>query len=331
MCNHHVFFMFHEFRGCPIQLCLSLHICLSMWRHCLQRERDERHPAASTRSQAGRALICWRFVRRMKSRRGAAKSFKARPSPPLVTRWHNACWEAPLAPSYAHLSTFQPRLAFSLSLWLCLCVCGMNVGFCGYPCVFGCLYGAVLNPCSPVHWAMLCVKLKPKTNTLSCTEAIISNAASLMLMKCLQFFSTSFPLWKYKKTSIALQLNSFMNMIYMISLLSRCSEEPTNGPQAMCTHAYMINRSITSISASLMWHHHIMSPPALIRSGYFHPGNCCKTCRTITHTRRLNTSQTLFDASVYKHGDSQSVLFQRTLMEGLQLSVADRHLGKRDS
>lgn len=48
---------------------------LSLWRFRLQRERDERHPAASSRSQERRVLICWRFVRRMKGRRGAAKSF----------------------------------------------------------------------------------------------------------------------------------------------------------------------------------------------------------------------------------------------------------------
>lgn len=52
-----IMFMFQEFRGWPIQPSLSLHIFLSTWRYRLQRERDERHPAASPRSQARRALI----------------------------------------------------------------------------------------------------------------------------------------------------------------------------------------------------------------------------------------------------------------------------------
>lgn len=172
----------------------------------------------------------------------------------------------------------------------------------------------------------------PKTNTLSCTEAIISAAA---------VFQHQFSIVDIQESLVSTflfvaQLNSFMNMICMVSLQSRCSEEPTKGPQAMCTHACMINWSISSISASLMWHHPIMPHPLLPPPPLWSElvisiqGTAAKPAGP-THTRRPNTSQSLFDASVYKHGDSQPVFFQSTLMEGLQLSVADRHLGKRDS
>ena len=139
MCNNHVYFMFHEFRGWPTHPRLSLRIFLSMWRYRLQRERDERHPAAFLRSQARRAATCWRFIRGMKGSRGAAKSFKAWPSPPLVTKvaqrvlrglWGNL---APLTLSYAHLSTL-PGLRWPPPR---VCLCG---GICV---CFLCLSGAV--------------------------------------------------------------------------------------------------------------------------------------------------------------------------------------------
>lgn len=38
MSNNHVYFMFHEFIGCTIQLCLSPHISLSMWRYPSERK-----------------------------------------------------------------------------------------------------------------------------------------------------------------------------------------------------------------------------------------------------------------------------------------------------
>lgn len=143
--------MFHEFRGWPIQLCLSLHIFLSMWRYGHQRERDDRHPAASSRSQARRVLMCWRFVREMKGRGGAAKlSFKAWPSRPLVTKvaqhvprglWRNL---APLALSYAHLSIFSGS-AGPANVFLTVFVCvGMGVFVGIHVCFSGAVFGLVL-------------------------------------------------------------------------------------------------------------------------------------------------------------------------------------------
>ena len=110
---------------------VSAHLLVHVKIFRLQRERDERHPAASSRSQARRAATCWRFIRGMKGSRGAAKSFKAWPSPPLVTKvaqrvlrglWRNL---ASLTLSYAHLSTL-PGLR-----WPPPCVC-----LCEYLCVF---------------------------------------------------------------------------------------------------------------------------------------------------------------------------------------------------
>ncbi|KAI4826943.1 hypothetical protein KUCAC02_030373, partial [Chaenocephalus aceratus] len=48
-----------------------------------------------------------------------------------------------------------------------------------------------------------------------------------------------------------------------------------------------------------------------------------------SHSHRPNTSQALFDASVSKHGDPPTMLLHSTLMEGVQLSVADRHPKRR--
>lgn len=271
MCNNHVYFMFHEFRGWPIQLCLSLHIFLSTWRYCLQRESDERHPAASSRSQAWRALTCWRFVKRMKGRGGASKTFKAWPSPPLVTKvaqrvlrglWRNL---APLALLYAHPSTFPASAG--PCVYDCVCVCRVNVCFRGYLSVFGFLQckGAMFGlwihapqcseSCCVWYWSLKQKRAMYRSQTF--------HMPPLSCCWRWKFVSISFTSWKHKKTYIAtplwVPLNSLMNVISMVSLLSRCSEKPTNGPQGMRAHAYMINRSITSISASLMWHHNIMS------------------------------------------------------------------------
>lgn len=216
--------------------------------------------------------------------------------------------------------------------WMCV-----FVGIC--PCLAFCnakvqclvLFGLWIH--APQCSVMLCVILKPKTKKGHVSKPKF-HMPPLSCCWSWKFVSISFPLWKYKKTYIAtplwVPLNSLMNMIYMVSLLSRCSEKPTNGPQGMRAHAYMINRSITSISASLMWHHNILS--LLLWSGLVISiqGTAAKPAGT-SHTRRPNTSQALFDASVYKHGDSLTVLFQSTLMGGLQLSVTDRHLGERDS
>lgn len=110
------------------QLYLPLHVFLSTWRYCLQKETDERHPATSSRSETRRALMCWRFIRQMKGSRGASKSFKAWPSPPLVTKvaqhvlrglWRNL---ARPALSYAHLSTF-PASAGPAPVFMTVYVC----------------------------------------------------------------------------------------------------------------------------------------------------------------------------------------------------------------
>lgn len=148
---------------CSVRLCTSLCPCEDI---AFREKRDERHPAALSRSRARRALICWRFVRGMKGRRGAAW-----PNPPLVTKvsqhvlrglWRNL---APLSLSYAHLSTFPASAGLAtvfMTVFMCVCVAA---GVCACLCVYQVQCLALLGlwiPCSPVRRAMLCVILKPE-------------------------------------------------------------------------------------------------------------------------------------------------------------------------
>lgn len=337
MCNSHVYFMLHEFRGWPV----SLHIFLSMWRYRLQRERWERHPAASLRSQARRVLICWRFVRGMKGSGGAAKSFKAWPSTPLVTKvaqrvlrglWRNL---APLTLSYAHLSTFPASAGpATVFVTVCVCVCG-EVRVRGCPCVFVCLSGAmfgfvwVMNSMLPSAVSHAVCDTEACNKTGPSIEGSISDVTSPRCWSW-EFVSISFPLWAYKKASITSCLCSATKPLNEYNLCCICSEKPTNIVLCIRSHAYIINRSIISMSASLMWYHNIMFP-------CFDPSWLFPSRELL---QNLQEHHTLVDPTLHKlclmHLSPSmetplTMLFHSTLMEGLQLSVADRHLGQRDS
>lgn len=183
MYSSHVYFMFNEFRGWPAQLSLSACSSSCPCEDIAFREKGyKRHPAASSRSQAGRVLICWRFMRGMKDRRGAAKSFKAWPSPPLVTEvaqhvlrglWRNLAPLTLMCTSKRFLSLCWPSLY--VCFWLCCMVVYVHGGLCMF--VWLVLFGLWI-PCSPVQWAMLCVILNPEIKTGPSIEASISDVTS---------------------------------------------------------------------------------------------------------------------------------------------------------
>lgn len=145
-----------------------------------------------------------------------------------------------------------------------------------------------------------------------------------------EFVSICFLLWENKKASKPLSCCSAPKAPQS-SRSARCwgfaeaLRAPPKFRDRFHSHACMINRSITSIKNFFHVISHYYITPALIRDGNFHRGNCCKTWGNITQSNTQYFTSSVWCICLQASGSP--VLFHSALMEGLQLSVADRHLG----
>ena len=117
------------------------------------------------------------------------------------------------------------------------------------------------------------------------------------------------------------------------SVAYRSPEIPINAPPCILSDAHpstdQMHPLLTQCDPFICYYP--VSLP-LIRPRYPSSGDLQRNLHDIAHTLQgWRLHRALSDASVFKHGEPATVLFHRTLMVGLQLSVPDRHLEEGDS
>ena len=193
---------------------------------------------------------------------------------------------------------------------------------CGARFCFGCEFHApqCSNPC--------CVILKPEIKRGPSIEAGISDVTSPC---CWSVSASVSHCGNSGLPPLLLQFAEQQKLLNGYDLLGISSVKMFSSVRSCVrSGAHMITRSIIFMSASLMWHHNVTTL-LFDQSQLFPSRELLRKPAGIWLTCRPSAPQALFDAFVSKHGDPPTVLFHRTLMEGLQLSMADRHVEERDS